>query len=88
VGLINLPKAPTSLAFTTSLLSTSLSRPNCKKYLAIFSASTPLSAIASYVLFSSLGEGNEGNLIGTALLISVRFYGGGDLNRAFTEPSV
>ncbi|KIM43190.1 hypothetical protein M413DRAFT_444004 [Hebeloma cylindrosporum] len=63
-------KAPTSLAFTTSLLSTSLSRPNCKKYVAIFSASTPLSAIVSYVLFSSLGKGNDGNLIGMALLIS------------------
>jgi len=63
-------KAPTSVAFTTSLLSTNLSRLYCKKYLAIFSACTPLSAIGSYLAFSYLGQSDKDNLIGTALLIS------------------
>ncbi|KAF5315204.1 hypothetical protein D9619_007095 [Psilocybe cf. subviscida] len=65
-----LHKAPTSLAFTTSLLSTNLPRPDCKKYVAIFSASTPVAAIASYMIFSSLGHDDGGGLIGKALLIS------------------
>ncbi|KAF8967172.1 ZIP-like iron-zinc transporter [Flammula alnicola] len=65
-----LHKAPTSLAFTTSILSTNLPRPDCKKYLAIFSASTPLAAIASYAVFSFFGDGDKGSLIGMALLIS------------------
>ncbi|KDR82885.1 hypothetical protein GALMADRAFT_238519 [Galerina marginata CBS 339.88] len=66
-----LHKAPTSLAFTTSILSTNLPRPNCKKYLAIFSLSTPLSAIVSYTAFHLFfGDGNKGNLIGIALLVS------------------
>ncbi|KAH9480620.1 Zinc transporter ZIP9 [Psilocybe cubensis] len=65
-----LHKAPTSLAFTTSLLSTNLPRPDCKKYLAIFSLSTPVIAIVSYLLFSFFGASDETNLIGTALLIS------------------
>lgn len=63
-------KAPTAVAFTASLLSTNLSRVYCKRYLAIFSACTPLSAIGSYVAFSYLGQSDKGNLIGTALLIS------------------
>jgi zinc transporter 9 len=62
-------KAPTSVAFTTSLLSTNLSRSYCKKYLAIFSACTPLSAIGSYLAFLYLGR-DKGDLMGTALLIS------------------
>ena len=67
--------APTALAFTTSLLASSLPRPNCKQYLAIFSASTPLVSIASYMLFSLFGGVDKGNLIGMALLISVRLRG-------------
>jgi zinc transporter 9 len=66
------PPAPTSLAFTTSLLSTNLPRPTCKKYVAIFSASTPLSAILSYFIFQFLGSGDQNDVTGTALLISVR----------------
>ncbi|KIK01874.1 hypothetical protein K443DRAFT_678018 [Laccaria amethystina LaAM-08-1] len=65
-----LHKAPTSLALTTSLIATNLPRPDCKKYLAVFSASTPLSAIASYLLFSLLGDGDGGGLTGVALLLS------------------
>ncbi|KAF4617159.1 hypothetical protein D9613_005948 [Agrocybe pediades] len=65
-----LHKAPTSLAFTTSLLSTSLPRADCKKYLAIFSLSTPLSAILAYWTFAFFGSTEESNLIGMALLIS------------------
>lgn len=64
--------APTALAFTTSILASNLPRPDCKKYLAIFSLSTPLMAIASYTLFSFFGDSDKGNLIGMALLISVR----------------
>ncbi|THH16860.1 hypothetical protein EW146_g3831 [Bondarzewia mesenterica] len=62
-------KAPTALAYTTSLLSTSLSRPECRKYLIIFSASTPLGAIVSYGLFSLLGLG-QSHQVGSALLVS------------------
>ncbi|PPR02852.1 hypothetical protein CVT24_002330 [Panaeolus cyanescens] len=65
-----LHKAPTSLAFTTSLLSTSLSRDECRKYVAIFSSSTPVSALASYWLFTYFGTGSEQNLVGLALLAS------------------
>lgn len=66
--------APTSLAFTTSILSTSLPRPDCKKYLAIFSLSTPLMAILSYFSFFFFGDGDQTNFIGIALLISVSCY--------------
>ncbi|RDB17793.1 Zinc transporter ZIP9-A [Hypsizygus marmoreus] len=62
-------KAPTSLALTTSLLATSLPRAKCKKHLIAFSASTPVGAIASYLLFSLLGNG-DGGWTGIALLIS------------------
>ncbi|KAF8158172.1 ZIP-like iron-zinc transporter [Crassisporium funariophilum] len=65
-----LHKAPTSLAFMTSIISTNFPRPECKKYLAIFSASTPLSAIASYSAFSFFGGGDKGDLTGIALLVS------------------
>jgi len=65
-----LHKAPTALAFTTSLLSTNLPRSECKKYLAVFCLSTPLSAIISYMAFSFFGDNHSNNLIGTALLIS------------------
>ncbi|TFK73612.1 Zinc/iron permease [Pluteus cervinus] len=62
-------KAPTALALTTSLLATSLPRADCKKHLAAFSASTPVGAIVSYLLFSFFG-GVEGKWTGIALLIS------------------
>ncbi|KAF9483523.1 ZIP-like iron-zinc transporter [Pholiota conissans] len=65
-----LHKAPTALAFTTSILASNLPRQDCKKYLGVFCLSTPLMAIASYVLFSFFGNGDKGNLIGMALLIS------------------
>ncbi|KAF8171945.1 Zinc/iron permease [Mycena galopus ATCC 62051] len=63
-------KAPTSLALTTSLLNTSLPRPECRKHLAIFSASTPLGAIVSYALLSFFSTGANGNWTGLALLVS------------------
>jgi len=61
-------KAPTALALTTSLSSTTLSRSECKKYIAFFSASTPLGALVSLGIFSFLQ--GEGDWTGTALLIS------------------
>ncbi|KAG6891507.1 hypothetical protein C0992_005040 [Termitomyces sp. T32_za158] len=63
--------APTSLALTTALLAISLPRPKCKKYLIVFASSTPVSAVASYLLFSFFGNGDS-NWTGIALLISVR----------------
>ncbi|KAI0056278.1 hypothetical protein BV25DRAFT_1814346 [Artomyces pyxidatus] len=62
-------KAPTALAFTLSLLSTSLSRTECRRHLLVFSASTPVGAVLSYSLFSFFGAG-EVNRVGTALLVS------------------
>ncbi|KAF8645186.1 hypothetical protein AX16_008013 [Volvariella volvacea WC 439] len=62
-------KAPTALALTTSLMASSLPRADCKKHLAAFSASTPIGAIASYLVFSFLG-GGDGEWAGVALLIS------------------
>jgi zinc transporter 9 len=65
--------APTAIALTTSLLSTTLSRSECKKHLIAFSASTPCGAILSYVIFSVLGlADSRGDWTGVALLISVR----------------
>jgi len=63
-------KAPTALALTTSLLSTTLPRSECKKHVAFFSASTPFGALVSYGLFYFLEAGGEGDWTGTALLIS------------------
>jgi len=63
-------KAPTALALTTSLLSTALPRSECKKHIAIFSASTPFGALVSYGLLSFLQAGGEGDWTGTALLVS------------------
>ncbi|KAF9452903.1 Zinc/iron permease [Macrolepiota fuliginosa MF-IS2] len=63
-------KAPTSVAFAVSLLNTNLPRAECKKYLAIFAASTPVGAIATYFLLSFLGVANNTDLAGSALLIS------------------
>lgn len=66
-----LHKAPTALALTTSLLGTSLPRSSCKKYLAIFAAATPTSALITYALFSILGLSSSGNeWTGLALLFS------------------
>ncbi|KAF8798932.1 Zinc/iron permease [Phlegmacium glaucopus] len=62
-------KAPTCLAFTTSIISTNIPRPQCKKYLAIFSLSTPLSTLVTYVICSSL-ESGKSDLSGLALLVS------------------
>jgi zinc transporter 9 len=64
--------APTSLALTTSLLNTSLPRPECRKHLAFFSASTPVGAIVSYALLSFFSAGAQGTWTGLALLVSVR----------------
>lgn len=64
--------APTTLAFTTSILSTNIPRLQCKKYVAIFSLSTPLSAIVTYTVCSFLGKGDKSDLTGLALLVSVR----------------
>jgi len=64
--------APTSLAYTVSLMSTSLSRAECKKHLLLFSASTPLGAIASYAFFTFF-ESRQADNVGLAMLISVSF---------------
>jgi zinc transporter 9 len=66
------PAAPTALAYTVSLMSTTLSRVECKKHLILFSASTPVGAIASYASFSFFGSKHVDG-VGTALLISVSF---------------
>lgn len=63
-------KAPTALALTISLLSTTLPRSECKKHVAFFSASTPFGALVSYGIFSFLEAGGKGDWTGTALLIS------------------
>ncbi len=66
------PAAPTALAYTLSLMSTSLSRVECKKHLMLFIASTPVGAIVSYASFSFFGSKHVDG-VGTALLISVSF---------------
>ncbi|KAF5389282.1 hypothetical protein D9757_003403 [Collybiopsis confluens] len=63
-------KLPTSLAFTSSLLATSLSRPQCKKHLAAFSASTPLAAILTYIALDFFGGSEHSAWPGIALLLS------------------
>ncbi|KAI0366646.1 Zinc/iron permease [Pilatotrama ljubarskyi] len=63
-------KAPTALALTTSLLSTSLPHAQCKKHLAIFSASTPIGTLLSYTLLSFFGADSHGRWPGIALLFS------------------
>src|SRR6266699_7066933 len=60
------PAAPTALAYTVSLMSTSLSRVECKRHLILFSTSTPVGAIASYASFSFFGSKNVDG-VGTAL---------------------
>ncbi|KAI5831180.1 Zinc/iron permease [Schizophyllum commune Tattone D] len=62
-------KAPTALALTTSLLATSsLTREQCRTHLAVFSAATPVGAIAAYALFAFLGTGQA--WVGATLLFS------------------
>lgn len=65
-------KAPTALALTTSLMGAGLARAECKKHLALFSASTPLGAVASYVLLAFFGADSNGGgrWPGGALLFS------------------
>ncbi|KAJ4482313.1 Zinc/iron permease [Lentinula aciculospora] len=63
-------KLPTSLALTSSLLATSLSRPQCKKHLAVFSASTPVAAFLSYVALDFFGGAEHADWPGIALLLS------------------
>lgn len=63
-------KAPTSMAFAVSLLNTNLPRADCKKYLAIFAASTPIGAVATFFLLSFFGFADNTDLAGSALLIS------------------
>ncbi|KAH9065440.1 Zinc/iron permease [Lactarius vividus] len=62
-------KAPTALAYTVSLMSTSLSRVECRKHLLLFSASTPVGAVTSYASFYFFGSKRVDG-VGTALLIS------------------
>lgn len=62
-------KAPTSLALSSSLLATGLPREECRKHLTVFSAATPVGALASYFLFSFLGN-DKTNWTGVALLAS------------------
>lgn len=63
---------PTSLALTSSLLATSLPRPQCKKHLAAFSASTPIAAVLTYLALSFFGGNEHPDWPGIALLLSVR----------------
>jgi len=63
-------KAPTVLALTTSLLATSLPRSECRKHVAVFSASTPVGAFFSYALLSVVRINSEGNWTGVAMLLS------------------
>lgn len=65
-----LHKAPTSLALTTSLLAHNLPKPECRTYLAAFSAATPLSAILSYTVLALFGNSESGGWTGIALLVS------------------
>ncbi|KAH9851611.1 Zinc/iron permease [Lenzites betulinus] len=62
--------APTALALTTSLLSTSLPPSQCKQHLAIFSAATPISTVVSYALLSFFRADSQGRWPGVALLFS------------------
>ncbi|KAI0338884.1 Zinc/iron permease [Trametopsis cervina] len=63
-------KAPAVLALSTSLLSTSLSRSECQKHIAAFSAATPIGALFAYGLLVFARLNTEGNWTGIAMLIS------------------
>lgn len=62
--------APTTLALASSLLSMSLTRAECKRHIALFSAATPLGALAAYGAFTYFGAKAEWT--GLAILVSVR----------------
>ncbi|KAM6494041.1 Zinc/iron permease [Amanita muscaria] len=62
-------KAPTSLALSTSLLATGITREECKKHLLIFAAATPVGALASYFVFSIM-KSDKTNWTAIALLAS------------------
>ena len=62
------------LALTANLMTTTLSRSECRYHLAAFSASTPFGALFSYGTLSFLGASlGEGDWTGIALLLSVSF---------------
>ncbi|EKM51623.1 uncharacterized protein PHACADRAFT_127348 [Phanerochaete carnosa HHB-10118-sp] len=63
-------KAPAVLALTTSLMATSLSRSECRKHVAIFSASTPVGALLVYGLMSIIRVNSESPWTGICMLIS------------------
>ncbi|KAH8114531.1 Zinc/iron permease [Phellopilus nigrolimitatus] len=63
-------KAPTALAFSTSLLSTSLPPTECRKHIAVFSLSTPIGALMTFGVLTLLGAGAGGDWAGIALLVS------------------
>jgi solute carrier family 39 (zinc transporter), member 9 len=63
--------APAVLALSTSLLATSLPHSECRKHIAVFSASTPIGAVVSYGILSLFRVGREGNWTGVLMLISV-----------------
>ncbi|KAI0693229.1 Zinc/iron permease [Cytidiella melzeri] len=63
-------KAPAVLALSTSLLATSLPRSECRKHVAVFSASTPIGALLSYGMLSLVHINSEGNWTGILMLIS------------------
>lgn len=67
----NAALAPVALALTTSLLSTTLSRAECRKHLAVFSASTPIGALAIYGIVSLVRIKSESSWTGIVFLISV-----------------
>lgn len=66
--------APTALALTTSLLASGVNRADCKKFLSIFSASTPTGAVLAYLFLSFFqsADGGRNHWTGIAMLISVR----------------
>nr|VWO96032.1 Protein kinase domain-containing protein [Ganoderma boninense] len=53
-------KAPTALALTTTLLSTSLPAAECRRHLAIFSSMTPVATLLSYAVLAFVGGGGGG----------------------------
>ena len=65
--------APTALALTSSLLSTSLPRSDIRKHVAVFSVATPVGALVSFLLLGFIGA-HVGNWTGIALLLSVSFW--------------
>ncbi|TFK90754.1 hypothetical protein K466DRAFT_636098 [Polyporus arcularius HHB13444] len=63
-------KAPTALALTTSLVATDLPVADCKRHLAIFSASTPVGTLLSYAVLSFFGASGSSRWPGVTLLFS------------------